>query len=305
MAAICLKGLPRRTISPNEYQKSDQSSAIRLYYEQLSKLLHSEIQDEKNTNFRNDFVVQTLFVKPNNNDNQPTANNDKDNTAPEKLSKCIKQNSLNISDKSPKIKICEPTVLHTSNVSKAKSEKSVQTNYTVFSSKTQNISEINPSDYTETTDDNYSCVDLRSMAKLRKLCFMLRSNVIELKNVYKTRIQLGYTYTELDKSDLELGLKCLEDDVMQLMDTLDDANGYRVEIQKIVNKYNDLESQYRDLRSLNKKGRLSSNYSEMCTKNKNEGFDLCVIINKYICQPCYRLFKKVNNNEYNNTNCKS
>lgn len=160
------------------------------------------------------------------------------------------------------------------------------------------------------TNNDYSCVDLKSMAKLKKLCHLLRTNVIELKTVYEKRCDLGYAYTESERVGLENGLQSLDDNVLRLFGQLDDISGYRKEIKDVVDVYTQRESEYRRLRSMNKKAKFRNN-SEFLkspnalrnedTKNNVEDDDdshfigwPAAIIN-CLCHPCINKKRKLRN----------
>lgn len=100
-------------------------------------------------------------------------------------------------------------------------------------------------------NENYNYVDVEGLTKLRKLCGMLRSNVIELKTVYERRNNQESNVNS-DRTDLEMGLRTLDNDLMQLFNRLDDMKGSQKEMKKAVNMYRDYELQYRCLRTLNR-----------------------------------------------------
>lgn len=140
---------------------------------------------------------------------------------------------------------------------------------------------------------DFSCVDLKSMAKLRKLCYLLRRNVVELKIIYDKRCHMGYTFTESEHTGLEVGLETLEADVLRLLRTLDDINGYRDEIKMVLESYKLYELRYRELRLLNKKAKMR--HQDIKPENENVSNDASVIniiLRKYFCRPCYRVYRR-------------
>lgn len=142
-----------------------------------------------------------------------------------------------------------------------------------------------------------SCVDLKSLMKLRKLCCLLWKNVKELKTVHEKWSTLKYAYTESEHAGMDSGLVCLENDVMRLTREVDNIAGYPDEIRRVAESYKVHESHYRELRSLKKKAR--SRYKGLACRAKEEddqdkktsGFQRT--LTKYLCRPCYRIYKKV------------
>lgn len=150
--------------------------------------------------------------------------------------------------------------------------------------------------YRHDEGNDYSCVDLKSMAKLKKLCHLLKMNLIELRTVYKERLDLGYSYTKSERVSLDTGLQSLDNNVLMLFDKLEEICGYRKEIKDVVNMYNLHESEYRYLKSLNKKAKFrnypqffkSSKFLRNKATNKDEDFITSwpsIIIN-CLCHPC-------------------
>lgn len=159
-----------------------------------------------------------------------------------------------------------------------------------------------------TCRNDYSCVDLKSMAKLKKLCHLLRTNVIELKTVYEKRCDLGYAYTESERVGLENGLQSLDDNVLRLFGQLDDISGYRKEIKNVVDVYTQRESEYRRLRSMNNKAKFRNNADFLKSPNalRNEyteddddddghfsGWPAAII--NCLCHPCINKKRKLRN----------
>lgn len=118
------------------------------------------------------------------------------------------------------------------------------------------------SQYKELTHNkrsNYSCVDLKSMVKLKRLCHLLRTNVAELKTVYKKRLDRGYTYSKSERLSLDTRLQSLDDNVLRLFGKLNGISGYRKEIKDMVDMYTQNESEYRLLRALNNNAKVRKN----------------------------------------------
>jgi hypothetical protein len=136
----------------------------------------------------------------------------------------------------------------------------------------------------------YSCVDLKGLAKLKKLCCILRRKAIELKTTYKKSHDLGYTYTESEHTDLNSGLQSLEDGTIRLLQTLDNIDGYSKEMKFVIDIYTDYESLYRKLRSVNKKARSRARTHRTESCHSGVGFDLWTMLKNYIlCSTCFNV----------------
>lgn len=160
-----------------------------------------------------------------------------------------------------------------------------------------------PTELTCDGRNGYSCVDLKSMAKLKRLCNLLRTNVTELRTVYKKRLELGYAYSKSERVGLDTRLQSLDDNVSRLFGKLDEISGYRREIKDVVDVYTQHESEYRLLRSLNRNARFRRDAKFFKTANalRNEPAEedesppvasWPSIIIKYLCHPCLNKPKK-------------
>lgn len=173
--------------------------------------------------------------------------------------------------------------------------------------------------------DRRSCVDLKSLAKLRRLCCMLRANVTELRDTYESRCGEGggggggsteatgrAFYTAAEHQALGDGLRALQADVSRLIGEVHDASGYRDEIADAVVAYKNYESRYRSLRALNKNARSRGTVAAVAAdaatatatvtaedvvcgaghRDADGGYALRAWIRRYLCNPCYRLFRR-------------
>lgn len=121
---------------------------------------------------------------------------------------------------------------------------------------------------------------------------MLRTNVVQLKEVYENRSQLGYEFTESEVAKLGSGLQSLEANVQRLLGTVDAISGFRDEIQDTVKTYTGNERAYRRLRSIKKNAKLR-NKSEH-DEDRNGGrrkMNMCELLKHLVlCNPCRRMF---------------
>lgn len=144
-----------------------------------------------------------------------------------------------------------------------------------------------------------TCVDLKGMEKLHKLCYLLRSNVVKLKTSYNVRQRMGFQYTESEHDGLNTGIRALERDLARLLNMLDTMDGHRDEIRSTVKEYVDYEARYRELRRLNKRGRQYR--TNMCRRRTGpdggdptfRGCALSRLLSKYLCQPCRNMYQWV------------
>lgn len=147
-----------------------------------------------------------------------------------------------------------------------------------------------------------SCVDLKSLVKMKKLCCMLRTHVIELQTVYEKRCSMGFMYTRSEHIGLNVGLRTLEEDMLRMLVTLDEINGYRDEIKHVVSVYTRYESRFREYRMLIKNAKLRNHTSGKTIENtddnvrglddRSKSSDVPFII-KYLCDPFFKLYKRV------------
>jgi len=144
----------------------------------------------------------------------------------------------------------------------------------------------NPNNFlVDAVEINRRSVDLKGLEKLTELCFFLRKNVNELKTVYKKRCRMSNEYyTESERADLEPELQSLDEDVQQMMDTLNDISGFRSEIKHVLSMYTQYENRYVKLRSMNKsaKFRYQANKMKNNTNQNKLNFDLCNRIYKLV-----------------------
>lgn len=141
-------------------------------------------------------------------------------------------------------------------------------------------------------DDN--CVDVKAVTKLRKLCLLLKTNVMELKTVYRKRCKMGYEYENWERGGLETGLLALEEDVLRLFDEMENMAGSRNEIKTAVKTYTEHEARYRVLRSLNKQAKLrnASTAAADAAAAVTGGMassvvTVCSLLRKYLIDPCF------------------
>jgi len=138
-------------------------------------------------------------------------------------------------------------------------------------------------------DDNGgdTCVDLKAKTKLRKLCLLLKTNVTELRTVFRKRCDLGYEYEEWERDQLNTGLQALEEDVLRLFDTLDNIVGYRNEIRAAVDTYTGHERRYRELRRLNKRAKLRTRTAAGGGSPDGNDYSVCALFRKYMIDSWY------------------
>lgn len=161
-----------------------------------------------------------------------------------------------------------------------------------------------------------SITDSKGQSKMLKLCLMLKNNIAELGALYDRRRQLGYAYTDAEKTAMGPNLRALETDVMRLMKAIEECRHRGrsrdpTELRCIVDAYKRYESQYRALRTMNK---MAKKRNEPCgvsgggggkcktvdrvggePKRQSEDcaddFTVKSVIEKYVCRPCYNLYR--------------
>lgn len=276
----CTKGLPRLPITPNVYQKSGQKERARRHLDELSIYLDRCIK-KNNANHGHDFEVFSL-----------TTTDHTDRLGGHEPKSGLQVISDNNDDKS----VFEKEIF---NDRGSEDNRDSPTNAVAGSA--NNSAQANRSPQYATNgpatvatvkvNDSYSCVDLKGMAKLKRLCCMLRKKVTELKITYEKRHSSGCTYTESEQAELGLGLQSLEDGTIRLLQTLNNIDGYRKEMKHVIDIYTDYESQYRKLRSMNKKAK--SRYVGTKKSECNDGgtnFNFFTMLRDYIfCFSCFNV----------------
>lgn len=248
--------MSHRPITPNEYQKSDQKTRVRQHFNQLSSFL-DESTRKNDAHHGHDFVVYSLTTTRPDEEQKPVA-----------LAATPDEKILTDQNQS------------------GRANKSTQANKSLILS--EDVHRANGP--LETVDDNKSsCVDLKGMAKLKRLCCMLRKKVTGLKRTYEKSHRLGYTYTESERADLDSGLRSLENGTIQLLQMLDNIDGYSKEMKHVINVYTDYESLYRKLRSVNKNAR-SRVKTEKAESVDDTDFSFWTTLKDFVlCSACFNL----------------
>lgn len=272
---ICTEGLPFRIISPRERREAQ----VVRHFERLSGILYNANGDAKIEG--SCIIVNDLTVDQRNNGN---------GTTPKVLDKFIpvKMKSLfgigGLRDLSMNNDIATLSGKWTAlknydrdGESSKMVEKTMEKAFVKVTDSLKNHEQIygwQPKKLA-CNNENYNYVDVEGLTKLRKLCGMLRSNVIELKTVYEHRNN-HESNVNSDQTDLEMGLRSLDNDLMQLFNRLDDMKGSPKEMKKAVNMYRDYELQYRCLRTLNRKVKRTMRSNQFCRFIRDYLCCLCI-----------------------------
>lgn len=282
---ICTKGLPRWSITPNEYQKSDQKTRARKHFDQLSYYLHGSIKTT-NVNHGHNFAVYSLTSSDSRPGDEPklTAStfDDGKNVSKDKI--LVDRDVSETVEQGPKDNGAELSIADTGTA-----DKSIQVNRSMVMSK-DSLQGPNSEPTATVVTDHHSCVDLKGLAKLKKLSCILRKRVNELKMTYEKSNNLGYSYTESEHANLNSGLRSLEDGTIRLLQTLDNIDGYSKEMKYVINIYTDYETLYRKLRSVNKNAKSRARTQKTESDCSGTKFNLCTMLKNYIlCTICFNV----------------
>lgn len=259
---ICTEGLPYRTISPNEYQnplKDRREAQVVRHFERLSVFL---CKANGNPNVDdNCLIVNSLTVDHQNGENGTTPKVfDKGTPVQVKdlfgikglRNKPMKNDRAVMSEKRIVVKNYDSDTELLNIVENITEKEAVKvTDSSKNSDQIEN--ELQPVILVN-NNENYNYVDVEGMAKLKKLCGLLKANVDKLKTIInKKREDQEPNSMDSDQVDLDVGLQSLDNDLTQLIKRLDNMKGSRKAMKKAVDMYRDCEVQYRCLKTLNKK----------------------------------------------------
>ncbi|VVC30394.1 Hypothetical protein CINCED_3A001633 [Cinara cedri] len=124
------------------------------------------------------------------------------------------------------------------------------------------------------------CVDFKSIVKLSRLCYILNSNVMELKLFYENK---GYSYSKAKYVTFEPELRSLVNDMPKLLNILNEISVHRDKIRLVVDIYSSYESRYRELRRICSMCAKSSQNTGRAPRN-DEKYGLSTVIKEYACE---------------------